>query len=474
MRKLASLGLIFLASCAWVASPRQPPSPKDNGTLVVHEWGTFLSVQGSDGASLGGMVDSDEILPPFVESRGIATWQRSQMRLKVETPVTYFYTDRPCDVQVRVEMPKGVLTHWYPAVRYFGPPLKPSEVGAIGSKPEVISTKTGQVITGLLRSETTTSIELIDVSGRTITIAKKEIEKRTTAPAARLLADVGKSFLDWRHVHLIPDVKRPVGGLKPVGTEQTWRYVRETDSALVQVKSWKPEGEQLTQVEKFLFYRGLGTFELPLEVRSVEDNGSLNLTVHNKQSQPVHRLFAVRVDGTRIQFASLAELQGKSSLLVPSGSLFGRPLPLDEGVPLAKSAVASALVDAGLFPKEALAMVNTWERSYFRTEGLRILFVLPPDSANGAIPIQIKPAPAKLVRVMVGRIEVLTPGRERQIEKLVAELGAKQFKIREAASTVLTRLGRMSEPALRRVAATTADPEVRHRAQMLITQIGAR
>src|SRR5260370_34663097 len=104
------------------------------------------------------------------------------MRLKMETPVTYFYTDRPCDVQVRVVMPQGIMTHWYPAVRYFGPPLKPSEIGALSSRPEVISTKQGQVFTGLLRSETTTSVELIDVSGRTIRIAKKEIEERATAP----------------------------------------------------------------------------------------------------------------------------------------------------------------------------------------------------------------------------------------------------------------------------------------------------
>src|SRR6516164_4652792 len=144
MRALTSLGLLFLASSAWAASPEQPsPLPKE--ALVVHEWGTFLSVQGSDGTSLGGMVDSDEHLPSFVESRGIATFQRSQMRLKMETPVTYFYTDRRCTVQVRVEMPKGVLTHWFPAVRHFGPPLKPSEIGALSSRPEVITTKTGEV-----------------------------------------------------------------------------------------------------------------------------------------------------------------------------------------------------------------------------------------------------------------------------------------------------------------------------------------
>ena len=43
------------------------------------------------------------------------------LRVKGETPVTYFYTDRPRVVQVKVDMPDGVLTHWYPNVCRFGP-----------------------------------------------------------------------------------------------------------------------------------------------------------------------------------------------------------------------------------------------------------------------------------------------------------------------------------------------------------------
>jgi hypothetical protein len=31
---------------------------------------------------------------------------------KMETPVTYFYTDRPMTAFVKVDMPRGLLTHW--------------------------------------------------------------------------------------------------------------------------------------------------------------------------------------------------------------------------------------------------------------------------------------------------------------------------------------------------------------------------
>src|SRR5947209_15414777 len=88
-----------------------------SGKLVVHEWGTFLSVQGSDGGTLGGMVDSEEELPPFVRERDLGGWSRAYLTQKMETPVTYFYTDRPRKVRFRVAMPKGLLTHWFPSVK---------------------------------------------------------------------------------------------------------------------------------------------------------------------------------------------------------------------------------------------------------------------------------------------------------------------------------------------------------------------
>jgi hypothetical protein len=471
------LALVLLSSPAFAVSPgKGTPANTPQAPLTVHEWGTFLCVQGSDGVSLGGMVDSDEILPPFIEARNLATWQRSSMVLKVETPVTYFYTDRPRDVQVYVAMPKGLLTHWYPPVRHFGPPLKATEVGALGPTPHVISTKKGQVYSGLLKADTAKGIELLDAAGHTIQIAKEDIADHTTAPTLRLVADSGKSFLEWRTVRLIPDTSataKQTAALKPVGPEQTWRYVRQTDSAFVEVKSFDMNGARQTSLEKFLFYRGLGTYDLPLEIRSAEDDTGLRLTLHNRSDQPLRGLFAIHVENNQIQFGSLPDLAGKERQEFRVGPVLSSPRPLSVGVPTAKGAVAAALVSAGLFPKEAQAMVNTWERSYFHTDGLRVLYLLPDASVKAAIPIQIRPAPDKLVRVMVGRVEVLTPGREHEIEKYVAELGATEFKIREAASTGLARLGRLSEPALRRVLATTGDPEVRARAENLINQVAA-
>src|SRR5262245_7712351 len=106
---LAAAGLLLAPVAHAGPGPGQRPPADAKPNLLVHEWGTFLSVQGSDGVTLGGMAASEEVLPPFVEARSIATFNRTYARTKMETPVTYFYTDRPQVVSVRVDMPKGLL-----------------------------------------------------------------------------------------------------------------------------------------------------------------------------------------------------------------------------------------------------------------------------------------------------------------------------------------------------------------------------
>src|SRR5262249_10325003 len=102
---LLALGLSAGAAGA-LASPGHRPRPAAaaDGRLIVREWGTFLSVQGSDGGTLGGMVDSEERLPIFVRERTLDGGNRACWFQKMETPVTYFYVDRPRTVRVRVDM----------------------------------------------------------------------------------------------------------------------------------------------------------------------------------------------------------------------------------------------------------------------------------------------------------------------------------------------------------------------------------
>ncbi|MBK05105.1 MAG: hypothetical protein CL920_39575 [Deltaproteobacteria bacterium] len=115
------------------------------GRWEVHEWGTFTSTQGSDGKLLEGMHHEEERLPRFVHNlagagrgritKGIPkTTPPAKVTQRLETPVIYFYTDRPRKVEVKVDFPKGVISEWYPDAAHYRSNLsKPGWIPAKGS-----------------------------------------------------------------------------------------------------------------------------------------------------------------------------------------------------------------------------------------------------------------------------------------------------------------------------------------------------
>jgi tetratricopeptide (TPR) repeat protein len=73
-----------------------------------------------------------------------------------------------------------------------------------------------------------------------------------------------------------------------------------------------------------------------------------------------------------------------------------------------------------------------------------------------------------VLRVMVGRLELLTPEREKLAEAAVRDLAAPDPAVRERAFATLRDQGRYVEPILRRVQRTTADAQVRTLCQRLL------
>jgi hypothetical protein len=53
-------------------------------------------------------------------------------------------------------------------------------------------------------------------------------------------------------------------------------------------------------------------------------------------------------------------------------------------------------------------MLETWRDSWFE-EGVRVFYVVPPRLVDAILPLEVRPAPVSVVRVFVGRMEVLTP-----------------------------------------------------------------
>lgn len=108
------------------------------------------------------------------------------------------------------------------------------------------------------------------------------------------------------------------------------------------------------------------------------------------------------------------------------------------------------LVKAGLYAKEARAMVKTWETAWLGDVGTRVLSVRPAEWTDRALPLRISPKPDTLVRVMVGRQDVLTPEREREIDALIRRAQRGSEADRQAANRELAQLGRFAAPARKR------------------------
>jgi hypothetical protein len=374
-------------------------TPSSAEEFVVHEWGTFTNFAGSDGVQLEFRPIVDGELPGFVYDRARFANQRigdllsksRPARQRMETPVTYFYVDRARDVEVRVGFPHGLLTEFFPPVKSMLPEYQPLE--------------------------------------------------RPT---------LEHSVLDWGRVRLVPsasfaklhwkfaDGTIERAELPKVEGDNHYAYARETDSAVVEVMDQRNR----TYYEKFLFYRGLGDFSLPLRFSAL---GEGRFSVENDGPEAVKDLFLVHIEGEQVRYCHTPQVEahGAASLDEPES---------DSTIEALSEELVQALSAAGLFEKEARAMVKTWRSSWFGESGTRLLYLVPASLTDELLPLEVKPAPDRLVRVLVGRMEVLTPEESVRLLKLVREAGPCLSLQTEPLRSELTRLGRFAEPVLRLLA----------------------
>jgi hypothetical protein len=368
------------------------------GGLIVHEWGTFTSIAGKDGASvewrpLGGASD----LPGFVydlsgltKHAGLRHGSRCvkcemQTLVRMETPVIYFYADRETTASVRVDFPKGRITEWYPQARLLYNP------------------------------------ELTDVENA--------------------------SVVDWGRINIMPG-ENPIF---PVEQRESHYYpARETDSSPIRVC-----GEKQQQYEKFLFYRGVGRFDVPLSVTLKGER----IVVKN--------LLAEHTVSPVILFENRNGKVGYSIHQSPKKRIkFKRP-SLDRTIDSLLGDLESILVSNGLYEKEARAMIKTWRDSWFE-EGSRVFYITPRTVTDRILPITINPNPSELARVLVGRIEVITPEMEQTIRQQVAKLENSSADLRAEAVKIIRKHGRFSEPILKNILQSTTDPRLKSRIEQII------
>jgi hypothetical protein len=352
--------------------------------LIVHEWGTFTTLQNEHGQELTGINVDDEPVPPFVHnlspyvlSRTLLTspyWsyrqkgaprQHPHVTMRLETPVIYFYPPAaarlPMNLTVAVEFRGGWLTEFYPN----------AEVEAPG-----LHNEKGNVRFEELTSQT-----------------------------------VGK--LKWRDVRV---------GTREKGPETdwaVWNAPRNVAAADVTASS----GES----ERYLFYRGVGRQRAPLRVtldrseHTGQIRGNFGEVLHRGESVEIPNLWLthVRADG-RVAFRSVPPVrvhQDESAVLAMVNTNFRADQYSVDNLEQLMTEMHAALVKQGLYADEATALLTTWRRAYFASHGLRLFFLVPRAWTDHYLPLTISQE-ADVERVMMGRVELISDEQRALLDEL--------------------------------------------------------
>jgi len=381
---------------------------------TAHEWGTFTSVQGGDGELLSWQPLKTSELPSFVhdwtkpglnrasgktiDSNALLSKTVMVTLQRMETPVIYFYSDKSISVDVSVAFPKGSITEWYPQATQIGP-SHPAD---------------------------------------------------TNAPSGAL----SESRATWSNLKLVPLGEQYGGNYRlPEDKSGSHYFAARTPASDIVQTSFTDNGKTVAETDKFIFYRGVGSFKTPLRV-SVDTNDTV--TVENTGPENLSHLFLISIDDRGFALAgslatkeslpahSAVRWQRLSSLPTSDWEIFG-PEELKKNLAIKMEA---ALANEGLFADEAKAMVNTWKDSWFTEVGVRVLYILPRTWTDETLPLTLNPQPDKLERVMVGRAEIITPNDEMTLFQSLSKAQNGDANARVQAMAELKRFGRFAEPAI--------------------------
>ncbi|HXI72955.1 MAG TPA: hypothetical protein VNN22_21660 [Verrucomicrobiae bacterium] len=362
------------------------PCRAEDQKWVVHEWGTFTSLQDEAGEAIGGINTDDEPVPDFVHELGSFILLRP-----TEVPNNFFQGAPSChpDVTMRLETP----------VLYFHPPK-----GETHTHSANVSVKfRGGWLTEYYPDAVADALEFKDSRFQPGLTRLSRFGPLRSSTESKLTWSDLKIGDDWNLTNT---------------TAHVWTSPRAVSASSVQTTN----GES----EKFLFYRGVAHIDAPLKISRDANSGEL-LFRSQLENLPVNKpliisslwLVDIQPDG-KIAFRPLPSLQlgpDPGEILTHTPAVFS-PGDFSSGnLEKLKASLQAALVADGLFADEAQALLNTWELSYFKSAGLRVFFLVPCEWTDFYLPLEISP-PAEINRVMVGRIELVTPELRSRLQKI--------------------------------------------------------
>jgi hypothetical protein len=375
----------------------------------AHEWGTFTSVVDSTGVTQNGMYHEDEVLPGFVHPFGElraelppprpGTSPRPPIPMPNPGPVT------PCRSKIcfdQFELQKNIITQKMetPVIYFYADQAQTVHVDV--KFPEGVITET---YPGPISTFPTMNDPHIVGNG-------------STQFALTILAS-------------------KTGAVPAVEAGNIYGHARVVNSNLI-----SSGAEQ----EKFLFYRGLGRFQPQISITSKD--GQLKISGLAKARPQAAFLIHVNESGDG-QMLSLDGVKTKEEVTVLAKRIaqlkdHSQTAPYIIKGQQARGKMIDELIVSGLYKDEAEAMINTWENGYLKVPGLRMLYILPRSEVDKVLPLTINPAPEKLVRSFVGRMEILLDTDE---QKVLQEIITQQDRFQARS------LGRFAEPILHRMRA---------------------
>lgn len=172
-----------------------------------------------------------------------------------------------------------------------------------------------------------------------------------------------------------------------------------------------PVEPQRSEFERFLFYRGVGSFALPLSARLEGER----VIVRSECSEQIDQVLLFERRGDRFHYAIECYLgSGQEVAFERPESRFQPALHLDD--------LKKILRGQGLREDEAQAMVDTWRADWFQP-GLRVFYTVPREFTDRVLPLTIEPAPDHLVRVLMGRVEIFSQSVADEILSVARRLG---------------------------------------------------
>ena len=335
-----------------------------SSAMTVHEWGTFTVLFSSSGhtPSWYQAYSDTAHLPLFAQLQNPGAKSAGAFIVRMETPVLYFYPEHETAITVNVGFAGGMITERFP----------PSQFNVAEYQP----------------------------------------------PATRQ-PSVSAPVTTWKG-KLLPPGHPMAASIPPVpdGTVENYAAARAVPDAwlfashtpVIQMKD-QPD---IHPVDKFIFYRGASRFTPPWHATLDEDR---TFTLNRIDQSAETWAIALQVrDGMASWKPLEKDTDGSSRTTLASADK-----PVEQAIAELGGLFLNELTARGLTRDEALAMIRTWDDTWFSEEGQRIFTIADPAWVERQLPLSITPEPQDISRVFVVRCELLDPQTEKQLVSILLD-----------------------------------------------------